>query len=141
MAAPRPQSYRDHAHRPTPTNVAGALGAIGFLILLVGLFKAPTLQNLGLVLLAMSVLTLVAISRLYTVKLQDRIIRIEMQRRLDRIGRGDFLGRLSMPQIVSLRFAPDEELPDLMDRTLAENLAPKEIKEAIRDWQADHHRT
>jgi hypothetical protein len=141
MATPQTQSYENHAHTPRPTGVAGAFGAIGFLILLVGLFRAPTLQNLGLVLLAMSVLTLVAISRLYTVKLQDRIIRMEMQRRLDRIGRGELIERLSMPQIVSLRFAADEELPGLLDRTLAGNLAPGQIKQAISDWQADHHRT
>lgn len=43
-------------------------------------------------------------------------------------------------QIIALRFASDEELLTLIDRTLKENLAPKQIKEAIKNWIPDNKR-
>ena len=45
-----------------------------------------------------------------------------------------------MQQIIALRFAPDEEYLDLIDRALKENLTNKQIKQAIKNWRADHHR-
>jgi len=46
-----------------------------------------------------------------------------------------------MKQIVALRFASDAELPGLVTRTLAGEFATaKEIKKAIKDWQADFAR-
>ncbi|PYR82102.1 MAG: hypothetical protein DMF87_03055 [Acidobacteria bacterium] len=44
-------------------------------------------------------------------------------------------------QITALRFASDAELPALLDKTLAENLQPDQIKRAITNWQPDLHRT
>jgi hypothetical protein len=51
------------------------------------------------------------------------------------------MGRLSLPQLIALRFASDEELPDLMGRALDERLTPDQIKRAVRDWQGDYLRT
>ena len=74
-------------------------------------------------------------------RLQDRIVRLEMQVRLERLGRQkDFLS-LSTKQLVALRFASDAELPDLIDRALTMKLTPDQIKRSVSDWQADLHRT
>ncbi|MEQ1574190.1 MAG: DUF6526 family protein [Vicinamibacterales bacterium] len=135
------QSYAKHAHTPKPTGVAGLFGFIALVLLAYGAFAAPTLQNVGLVCVAFSVIVLVVISRWYTVGLQDRIIRLEMQLRLDRLGRAGDFGRLSTPQLVALRFGSDEELPGLIDRVLTEKLTPDQIKRAVTNWQADLHRT
>jgi hypothetical protein len=81
------------------------------------------------------------ISRAYTTRLQDRIIRLEMHGRLARLGRDREFERLSTPQIVALRFASDTELAPLLDRTLAEQLTPDQIKRGITNWQPDLHRT
>ena len=48
--------------------------------------------------------------------------------------------RLTIGQIIALRFAPDEEYLELIQRTIAENLEPADIKKAIKNWKADHHR-
>jgi hypothetical protein len=45
-----------------------------------------------------------------------------------------------MKQIVALRFASDEEFPNLCKKTIRENLCPEEIKKAINNWKADHNR-
>ena len=135
------QTYATHPHFPAPTSLAGLFGVVAFVLLVYGTFRAPTLQNVALVCLAFSVMVLVGISRLYTTRLQNRIIRLEMQLRLERLGRARDFARLSTPQLVGLRFASDAELPGLMDRALAENLTSDQIKRAVTDWQADWHRT
>jgi hypothetical protein len=136
-----PQSYARHAHRPTLTNIAGLLALVATVLLIIFLFRQPSILSFGLVLLSFAVFTLVLISRTYTVRLQDRIIRVEMLGRLARLGRERDFPRLSTKQLVALRFASDAELTALLDRTLAENLTSDQIKRAIVDWQPDLFRT
>ena len=135
------QSYASHAHRPTLTNIAGLLALVATVLLIIFLFRQPSVLSFGLVLLSFAVFTLILISRTYTVRLQDRIIRLEMLGRLARLGRDGDLTRLSTRQLVALRFASDAELSALLDRTLAENLTSDQIKRAIVDWQPDLYRT
>jgi hypothetical protein len=85
--------------------------------------------------------TLVVISRTYTVRLQNRIVRVEMMLRLERLGRGAAFRELTMGQLAALRFASDAELPALLDRALAEDLSSDQIKRAVTNWQADYFRT
>jgi hypothetical protein len=79
----------------------------------------------------------------YTTKLQDRIIRLEMKTRcatLPPLHQAAF-ARLSTPQLVALRFAPDEELPALIDRADRERLTADQIKRAVKNWLPDWERT
>jgi len=74
---------------------------------------------------------------------QDRIIRLEMRLRYFELTGKKFKiieERLSLKQMFALRFASDEELNTLIERTLSENLSPSEIKKAIKNWQPDHMR-
>jgi hypothetical protein len=48
--------------------------------------------------------------------------------------------KLSFGQIAALRFAPDDELLPLIDRTLRENLSSNAIKKSIKNWKADDMR-
>jgi hypothetical protein len=114
---------------------------IALALFIVETARRPGALTIGLLCLSVAVLCLVAISRLYIIRLQDRIIRLEMRIRLARLGREADFDRLTTRQLVALRFASDAELPALIQRTLAENLAGKQIKEAVRDWQPDTHRT
>jgi hypothetical protein len=138
------QSFATHAHRPVPTAIAGVLTIAAF-ILLAGswLLGWNTLQA-GVVILSMAVFVLVAISRLYTVRLQDRIILLEMKVRAAEVlaaGQDARLSELDPKQVVALRFASDAELGELLDRAIREKLPPVEIKRAIRNWRGDYLRT
>ena len=135
------QSYTRHAHRPTLTTIAGLFTIASMVLLVLFAIRYPSIGSLGVLLLSFGVFTLVWISRAYTVRLQDRIIRLEMHGRLLRLGRDRDFERLSTRQVVALRFAPDAELPALLDRTLAEHLSVDQIKRAIVNWQPDLHRT
>ncbi|MGE0593130.1 MAG: DUF6526 family protein [Vicinamibacterales bacterium] len=135
------QDYGHHAHRPILSLIAALCATAGLAALLLFALRQPGVISFGLVMLALSVMCLVSISRVYTVKLQDRIIRLEMQIRLERLGRGQAFGRLATRQLVALRFASDAELPALVDRTLADQLDADAIKRAVSDWQPDLHRT
>lgn len=135
------QSYANHANRPALTTGAavGAIFALAFF--LIELIRWPSAMTIGLLCLTLAVMFLVAISRVYIVRLQDRIIRLEMRVRLTRLGHEAQYERLSTRQLVALRFASDAELPALIQRALTENLTSRQIKEAIREWQPDHYRT
>jgi len=135
------QSYESHAHRPTLTAAAGVFTFTAIVVFAMVAIRQRSLLSLGLLSLSFGVFVLVLISRAYTVRLQDRIIRLEMHGRLSRLGRDRDFGRLTTKQITALRFASDAELPALLDKTLAENLQPDQIKRAITNWQPDLHRT
>jgi hypothetical protein len=135
------QTFANHTYFPTMTAVAGLPAIMAFLLFGFEAFRHPAAHAFGLIALAFSAIVLAGISRNYTVRLQDRIIRLEMRLRLERLGKGPDYTRLSTPQLVALRFASDVELPGLMDRALAENLMLDQIKRAVRDWQPDLHRT
>lgn len=135
------QNFANHTYFPTMTPVAGLPAIIALLLFGFEAFRHPSPQTFGLIALAFSAIVLALISRAYTVRLQDRIIRLEMLVRLERLGKAPEFTRLTTPQLVALRFAPDAELRDLVDRALKENLSLDQIKRSINDWQPDFHRT
>ena len=138
------QSYARHAHRPVPTGIAGAFTVLA-LVLLSGalLFGWQTFQ-LGVFSLTLAVATLVSMSRSYIVRLQDRIILLEMKVRGAELLTPEQQARLATlrpKQVVALRFASDRELPDLLDRAVRENMTPDDIKRAVKTWRPDYLRT
>lgn len=104
-------------------------------------FSIDTVMMLVLV-VALFLIGLVA--RAFPLGAQDRIIRLEERLRMAEILPEDLkphINEISTPDLIALRFASDEELPDLVRRTVAgEFKQPKAIKQAIRNWRADHHR-
>ena len=65
-------------------------------------------------------------------KLQDRIIQLEMQVRCARVlpaGQDELLAQLSPKQVVALRFASDAELGDLLARAVREQMTPRRHQE------------
>lgn len=78
--------------------------------------------------------------RAFPIKAQDRAIRAEESLRYFILTRQPLNTTLTIGQIAALRFAPDDELLPLVEKTIAENLQPDDIKKAIKNWRADHHR-
>jgi len=140
------QTYETHAHRPVAT-------IIGYLFVVVALVAFTMRWNgtggrtafaIGLLGVLGAEITLLAISRTYITKLQDRIIRLEMRVRCASLLTAEQLAlfpQLGIKQIVALRFASDAELPPLLERAVRERLSPADIKRAVRSWTPDLHRT
>jgi hypothetical protein len=91
-----------------------------------------------------ALLLLALYARTFALTVQDRVIRLEMQLRLQNLLPADLHPRIpefTTSQLVALRFASDSELPDLARKVLAEKLSErKAIKQLIRDWQPDNLR-
>ena len=140
------QDYATHRHNPKLTG-------IGFLCLLVAVVAFALrwfaiggryTMALGLLGLIASILVLLQISRSYTTRLQDRIIRLEMKVRGMTVltpAQQAILERLSKPQVIALRFASDGELGALVEQADREKLSADQIKRAIRNWVPDFERT
>lgn len=92
---------------------------------------------------AIILILLPLLSRIYALKNQDRIIRLEMRQRYFELTGKSFQEtekNLRLSQIIALRFAGNEELLALMERAIAEKLSAKEIKQSIQNWQEDNRR-
>jgi hypothetical protein len=139
------QSFESHAHLPTHTIVAFAL------LVIAGIQFAlswPRGSGVGMIVGAAALFgclfTLISITRVYTTRLQDRIIRVEMRLRALQLmtpAQQQALATLSLKQLAALRFASDAELPALTERAAREQLAPADIKRSIKNWVADFDRT
>ena len=86
----------------------------------------------------------IASSRFMPLRAQDRIIRLEERTRLERLLPADLRGRigdLTERQLIAIRFAPDNEVPEITRRALSGELkSPGDIKRAIKDWRGDYFR-
>lgn len=79
-------------------------------------------------------------SRGFAIIAQDRAIRAEEAFRHYILTGKALDSRLTLKQIIALRFASDAELPALAQRAISENLKPNAIKQAIKHWRADIYR-
>lgn len=78
--------------------------------------------------------------RTFSLKAQDRAIRAEENLRHFALT-GKLLDvRLSIGQIIALRFAPDNEFVDLARKAAETNMPAKQVKQAIKNWKADEYR-
>jgi len=79
----------------------------------------------------------------YALMNQDRIVRLEMRLRyyvLTKKRLEEVEHKLSLAQILALRFASDTELPDLVQQAIDKKLSPDQIKQAIKNWEPDYMR-
>ncbi len=87
-----------------------------------------------------SMLVLFFITRIYALKAQDRAIRAEENLRHFALTGRLLDSRLTVKQIVALRFASDAEFVGLAIKAAESSMEPKAIKEAIRTWRPDLYR-
>ncbi len=80
------------------------------------------------------------IARLFSLKAQDRAIRAEENLR-HYVMTGKLLNpKLTVRQIIGLRFASDDEFVALAGRAVEENLSEAAIEKAVKNWRADTYR-
>ena len=136
------QNFQNHA-KFVPGFHFGVLGIFGANIIwsawrLIQGFSADRVFGL---LLAIAFLMCAFYARIFALTVQDRVIRLEMRLRLERLLAGDLRGRIlefSPGQLVAMRFASDTELPELARKVLEEKIEDRRaIKQMVRDWQAD----
>jgi hypothetical protein len=107
------------------------------------LVRHPGWEHLWGLLLVTALAVTAVKTRVYAVKVQDRVIRLEERLRLAALLPEPLrsqIAKLSESQLIALRFASDEETPALVQRALSENLSRAGIKKAIKNWQPDYWR-
>ncbi|HEX5724703.1 MAG TPA: DUF6526 family protein [Longimicrobiaceae bacterium] len=139
------QTYRNHWRWYPPVHFfVEPLFGLNAIFALVRLVREPTLDRGWQFALAVGLLFIVFTARWQVLAVQDRLIRLEMWLRLRHLLPPDLqprIGELRTGQLLALRFAPDEELPELVRATLAGELGGKRaIKRAIRSWRGDYLR-
>jgi hypothetical protein len=96
------------------------------------------------IVVSLALLVLATVARTRALAAQDRVIRLEEQIRYQRILSEDVARQtqsLTIAQVVALRFAPDDEVEELVREVVEGRLKkPAEIKRAIKAWRADHLR-
>ena len=141
------QSYRNHRmFVPGFHFVTFGLLVVNLLWAVWRLFSGslPLADRVMTVLMAVALLLLAWYMRIFPLRVQDRLIRLEERLRLAQLLPPDLaarVGELSAGQLVALRFASDEEIPELTRRVLDEKIRSREeIKKLIRTWRPDHLR-
>ena len=100
-----------------------------------GLYSASLI-----VVLNICVLMLFFFTRVFALKAQDRAIRAEESLRHFVMTGKLPDSRLTLKQIIALRFASDSEFVELAKKAAETGMSRSDIKQAIKNWRADHHR-
>ena len=140
------QNYANHRRYTAGYHyILSGLLFVGLIISVVNIFWHKTYQD-GfvssiLILLLFACASLIwAFLRTFPLKAQDRAIRAEEGLRYFILTRKPIDSKITIRQVAALRFAPDDELIPLVERVIAEDLSPDDIKKAIKNWKSDYHR-
>src|ERR1035437_1462002 len=151
MAENKPQTLANHVRWDPPIHffVLPVL-VLGLILSLVHFFAHITRGDVRdhihaflLILLAVAFLTWMIKTRVYALRVQDRVIRLEERLRLTQLLSEPLRSRireLTEDQLCGLRFASDAEVPKLVERALNEKLSRADIKKAIQTWRPDYWR-
>jgi hypothetical protein len=142
---PNTQDYKSHRRLVPAFHIGVLFSLLAYFVWSVyQLFQGLTGSAIMGVILSVALMTLAVSLRSQILRVQDRLIRLEMRLRLRENLPADLSARaahLPVKQLVALRFASDEELPSLVrDVVDGKVVTPNDIKLKIREWQADHLR-
>jgi hypothetical protein len=117
--------------------------AITLIMTIIHVVRFPRFHSVWMVVIAAAAFTAVFKIRLYALRNQDRIIRLEERLRLATLIDPSLRSQIAVlteSQLVALRFASDAELPTLAARAINEKLPSSEIKKSIQTWRPDYWR-
>jgi uncharacterized membrane protein YciS (DUF1049 family) len=140
----KPQTYANHAkYDPKFHFILFPILAVNLVATITAAARNLDGSHIWAVVMALGLVVMFFTIRLYSLKVQTRLIRLEERMRLREVAPErlkERIGELSEDQLVALRFAPDAELPALVEKALTEKLGSKEIKQAIQNWRPDYFR-
>jgi hypothetical protein len=116
---------------------------VNAVIALMQAVKFPMEGSILAALVAVALLIGMLAARTMPLRAQDRVIRMEERTRIAQLVPGDqkAVYALTESQLVGLRFAPDDEVPELVRRIQSGELkSQSDIKRAIKNWRGDHFR-
>jgi len=144
MAELLEQNYANHGRIDPPFHYfLLPVASISIIAATVNLVRFPGFGSAWLVVVSVAVLVALFKVRLYSLKVQDRVIRLEERFRLQQILAEPLRSRvpeLTTGQLVALRFASDAELSSLVTRALGEKLSKDDLKKAVTVWRPDFFR-
>jgi hypothetical protein len=135
------QNFKNHARLVPEFHILMLVSVVTIVVLsIINLFAGITLPSVMFFLIGISLSIGFLKIRAFPLKVQDRAIRAEENLRYFSLTGKLLDNRLTVGQIVALRFASNEEFVELVDRAVNEKMSNKQIKQAIRNWKSDHHR-
>ena len=138
------QNYGNHRRWNPPWHfVVMPILVLHALIAISVLIRAPSRGTVWAAVVALALVTALALLRRMVLLVQDRVIRLEEHLRLGRLmpDRHEEIEELTRGQLIAIRFASDAEVPHMLDRiTQGEIKTQDEIKRAIQHWRPDHLR-
>ena len=140
-----PQTFANHTRWQPPFHFFIApVMLINVIWSVVQFVRAPGLNSGWWIIVSLALLVLAFLVRVNSLKVQDRLIRLEEKLRYQQILSASVCQQasaLSTRQMIALRFAGDDELEELVGAVLAGKLAKSgDIKRAIQGWRADTFR-
>jgi len=144
MAEKKPQTFANHTRLdPLFHFVALPIFILAVIVGIVHFIWRPSLHTGAFFVVSVAAAIALLKTRLYALKVQDRVIRLEERLRLSSLLSEPLRSRipeLTEGQLIALRFASDAEVPKLVERVLSEKLSPADIKKAIQTWRPDYWR-
>ena len=138
------QNYKNHRQVVFTYHILTWLPAIalliGSIINLVNSSKENLYSASLIVLVVLIIISILLHARSFALRAQDRAIRAEENLRHFILTGRPLDARLTLGQVIALRFASDEEFPALAQRAAEENLTNKQIKLEVKQWRPDYHR-
>ncbi len=136
------QTYGNHTRWHPPFHFfLVPLFLLNIIFALVQFVRFRDLDHAAWFALAAGLFVLNGLSRINALRVQDRVIRLEEQLRYQQLLPPSLAQRtagLPTSQVVAMRFASDQELPELVGQVLDGRLTKgNEIKRAIRQWRPD----
>src|SRR5665213_3699252 len=144
MSETKPQNLKNHGRLDPPYHFFLAIVFLANIIIAI-VYAVHHLCFYSIWLVVLSITAFVALFklRLYPLRVQDRVIRLEERLRLQSLAPAEWhaqIYRLSEDQLIGLRFAGDDEVAELAKQALELDLDRKQIKQRVRNWRADKWR-
>jgi hypothetical protein len=144
MSKTQEQDFKHHGRLHPPFHIISTAVLVANLVFaIVHLTHHLDVWNAWIVVMSVGIFVPFFLIRIYPLKVQDRVIRLEERLRLQALAPAEWhqqIYRLSEDQLIGLRFAADAEVVALAKQALEDKLNRKQIKERIKDWRPDYWR-